>query len=104
MASGGARSAVKSTPSPLHCATLSANWGTAPQGPGAALFGAFPHLDRRAHGRSFMEGPDIREPLPPGCFCLWAPPARGLKGLLSFGRGSADGGERLKSLTRCEHQ
>lgn len=51
-----------------------------------------------------MEGPDIREPLPPGCFCLWAPPARGLKGLLSFGRGSADGGERLKSLTRCEHQ
>lgn len=48
-----------------------------------------------------MEGPDIRsQTLPEGTYILWAPPARGLKGLLSFGR-SSDGGERLKALARC---
>ncbi|KAI7846105.1 hypothetical protein COHA_000366 [Chlorella ohadii] len=49
-----------------------------------------------------MEVPIPRqaEPAPAlaaGSFVVWAPPARGLKGLLSFGRGT-DGGERLKAL------
>ena len=52
------------------------------------------------------DGPDIRtceQPLAPGSFLLWAPPARGLKGLLSFGRSGSDTGERLKALAGCAH-